>query len=104
MKDLTMNFIFISKEDEYFIGETKLVSDCTDWTPTTIIDDGWGLFEGKTMVSYKGYKGDLPRDDGDTASFSEFDIYYNNILINNKTYSEILSLIRDNKIENIITF
>ena len=56
-----MNFIFISKEDEYFIGDAKLISDCTDWTPNTIIDDGWGLFEGKTMVSYKDYKGDLPR-------------------------------------------
>ena len=67
------DFTFIAKkdEDEYFVGgtETKLSADCTDWTPNTILKNGWGLFEGKTMVTYKGYDGKLPRDDEDSASF-----------------------------------
>ena len=50
------DFTFIAKkdEDEYFVSgtETKLSADCTDWTPNTILKNGWGLFEGKTMVTY----------------------------------------------------
>jgi len=101
------DFTFIAKkdEDEYFVGgtETKLSADCTDWTPNTILKNGWGLFEGKTMVTYKGYDGELPRDDEDSASFEEFDIYYKGEQIDeNKTYTEIFSIIRDNKINQII--
>lgn len=99
-------FTFIAKTGEgewYFLGETKLISDCTDWLPTTRLKDGWGLFYGKTMIPYKGYQGELPRDDEDTGSFEEFLIYYKGEQVDEyKTYSEILSIIRDNKIKNII--
>lgn len=102
---ISKDFVFIAKTDDdpYFIGETKLSTDCTEWTEKTRLKDGWGLFEGKTNIPYKGYTGELPRDDQDTASFEEFDIYYKGKLLDeNQTCLQILSIIRDNKIENIL--
>ena len=106
--DFTKDFKFIAKTGEgewYFVGgqEVKILADCTDWLPTTRLKDAWGLFAGKTMIPYKGYQGELPRDDEDSASFEEFDIYYNGELIDeNKTYSDIIPIIRDSKIKNLI--
>lgn len=102
----TKDFTFIAKTGEgawYFIGETKLIGDCTDWTETTRLKDAWGMFQGKTNMSYIGYTGELPRDDVDSASFEEFDIYYKGHLLDeNQTYSQIISIIRDNTIENLL--
>ena len=61
-----------------------------------------GLFNGLTMVSYKGYDGELPREDGDTSDFSEFDIYYKEILINDMSYDELDLLIKSEKREERI--
>jgi hypothetical protein len=55
------------------------------------------------MVSYRGYVGELPRMDGDSASFDEFDIYYGEILINDMTYGNLMSMInRDRKLETLV--
>ena len=99
---LTDDFKFISNPDEYYIGETKCTGDYTDWKPTTKIEDGWGMFEGLTMVSYKGYDGDLPRMDEDTSSFSEFSIYYKGELINDLEYSDLESKIQSDNREDRI--
>jgi len=105
--DFTSNdFRFISNQDEYYIGETKCTGDGTDWNTTKKIEDGWGMFEGLTMVPYKGYDGDLPRMDEDTSSFSEFSIYYKGELINDLIYSDLQSKIlsdnREDKINRVL--
>lgn len=102
MIDFTKDFVFIAKK-EWFIGETKLIGDYTEWTEKTILKDGWGMFQGITNETYMGYNGELPRDDEETASFEEFDIYYKGKLLDeNQTCLQIISIIRDNKIENIL--
>jgi hypothetical protein len=105
------DFRFISKEDEdpYWVVGTVVncEGDYSEWKPTEIIEDfGWGFFNGLTMVSYKGYDGELPREDGDTSSFSEFDIYYGDVLVNEMSYGELELFIkaydRDCKIDEIL--
>lgn len=49
-----------------------------------------------------GYDGELPREDGDTSDFSEFDIYYKDILINDMSYDELDLLIKSEKREERI--
>lgn len=107
MIDLTSDdFRFISKEDEdtyWVVGSVvKCESVYVDYLPNKKIGDGWGLFNGLTMVSYKGYDGELPREDGDTSDFSEFDIYYKDILINDMSYDELDLLIKSEKREERI--
>jgi hypothetical protein len=67
------------------------------------IEKGWGFFRGLTYETYKGYNGELPREDEESCSFEEFDIYYNEVLINEfTTYGELKAIIREYKIDNII--
>lgn len=100
-------FLFTSKPDQYYIEghPVQCDSDCTEWKEDKLIQDGWGFFNGLTMVSYRGYDGELPRMDGDTSSFEEFDITYKGILINEMTYRELQNLIlsdsRDMKIDSL---
>ena len=81
------DFIFISKPEQYYIEghPVEIDSDCTEWKEDQLIKDGWGFFNGLTMVTYKGYEGKLPRMDGDTSAFEEFDITYKGVLINDLT-------------------
>jgi hypothetical protein len=98
-------FIFISKPDQYYIEghPVQCESDCSEWKNIKLIDDGWGFFNGLTMVSYKGYNGELPRMDGDSASFNEFDIYYKGILVNEMTYEGLYNMInRDTQLDKIL--
>jgi hypothetical protein len=98
-------FIFLPKPDQYYLGghPVECESDCTDWKEDKLINDGWGFFNGLTMVSYRGYVGELPRMDGDSASFDEFDIYYGEILINDMTWGSLMSMInRDRKLETLV--
>jgi len=101
------NFIFISKPNQYYIEghPVQIDSDCTDWKEYYLIKSGWGFFSGLTMVSYKGYDGELPRMDGDTSAFEEFDITYKGILVSEMTYGELEKLIladnRDEKINSL---
>ena len=101
------NFVFMSKPDEYYIEghPVQCDSDCTEWKEGKLIEDGWGFFNGLTMVSYRGYDGELPRMDGDTASFNEFDIYYKGIIVNEMTFGELKNLVlaysRDIKIDSL---
>ena len=99
------DFIFISKPDQYYIEghPVQCESDCSEWKNIKLIEDGWGFFNGLTMVSYKGYVGELPRMDGDSASFDEFDIYYGETLINDMTYGNLMSMInREIKLETLV--
>jgi hypothetical protein len=99
------DFIFISKPDQYYIEghPVQCESDCSEWKNIKLIDDGWGFFNGLTMVSYKGYNGELPRMDGDSASFNEFDIYYKGILVNEMTYEGLYNMInRDTQLDKIL--
>jgi hypothetical protein len=99
------DFRFVSRdeEDPYWVVGTVVncEGDYSEWKPTEIIEDfGWGFFNGLTMVSYAGYNGELPREDGDTSSFSEFDIYYGDVLVNEMSYSELELLVKSNNREN----
>lgn len=103
------DFRFISKkyinfkidENPYWVvgSVVNCEGDYTEWRDQKI-EDGWGFFNGLTMVSYIGYNGELPREDGDTSGFSEFDIYYGDILVNEMSYSELVSLVKSNNREN----
>jgi len=106
------DFRFIAKEDDdpyWVVGSVvECLGDYSDWDHNMKLEDGFGEFGGMTMVSYAGYKGELPRGDSDTSGFHEFDIYYKNILIENMemTYIElkqfIKSIDRDNQIYKIL--
>ena len=110
MIDFTSNnFRFISKEDEDPYWSTSVIceGDYTEWEPNEFIYDGYGFFRGLTMISYRGYNGELPREDGDrgyriASGFDEFNIYYGDILINDMTYSELELLIKSEKREERI--
>jgi hypothetical protein len=101
------DFLFVSKPDQYYIEghPVQCDSDCTEWKEDKLIEDGWGFFNGLTMVSYRGYDGELPRMDGDTSAYEEFNITYKGILINEMTYRELQNLIladsRDMKIDSL---
>ena len=48
------DFKFISNHGEYYIeGEVSCTGDYTDWNDLKNIEDGWGMFEGLTMVGTK---------------------------------------------------
>ena len=99
------NFVFMAKPDQYYIEghPVKCDGDYTGWKPNKIIESGWGFFCGLTMVPYKGYTGELPRVDGDTASFGEFDIYYKGTLVNKMTYEGLYNMItRDSQLDKIL--
>jgi len=112
------DFRFISRDesgDEYWVPGTEVTcsSDCSKWTENKIddltkckISDGWGFFKGLTNVSYRGYRGKLPRLDEDSSSFGEFDIYYKEDKIDHLTIEELINLIksesRNIKINSII--
>ena len=106
--DFTSNdFIFMAKPEQYYIEghPVQIDSDCTDWKEYYLIKSGWGFFSGLTMVSYKGYEGELPRMDGDSSAFEEFDITYKGTLINEMTFGELKNLVlahsRDIKIDSL---
>ena len=106
------DFRFVSKKDEdpYWVpGKVVVCEDIYDiGNPDLEIESCWGFFNGLTMVSYKGYNGELPREDGDTSSFSEFNIYYKDVLIENMkmTCMELeqfmKSIDRNNQINKIL--
>ena len=89
------DFKFIAKPDEYYVSGSEVTceGDYTEWKDGKLVSDGWGLFRGPTMVSYNGYRGELPRIDGDTSNFGGFIIYYRNTRIDHLTLGELKSLI-----------
>jgi hypothetical protein len=104
--DFTSNdFIFMAKPEQYYIEghPVQCDGDYTEWKPNKIVESGWGMFNGLTMVSYRGYSGELPRMDGDTASFDEFNIYYKGTLVNKMTYEGLYNMItRDSQLNKIL--
>jgi hypothetical protein len=101
--DFKNGFKFVARNETWFVGDVTLDSDCTEWHDSMAIEKGWGFFRGLTYETYKGYNGELPREDEESCSFEEFDIYYNEVLINEfTTYGELKAIIREYKIDNII--
>lgn len=102
--DFTTDFVFIANdEDGYYVKghPVELESDYTEWSDETDLCDGYGFFIGLAIVS----RDKPPTRKGDTdyqkllllASFSEFDIYYKDILLPvDMTYSELKTLILQN--------
>jgi hypothetical protein len=90
------DFKFVSKLDEYFVEGTSVEceDDFTEWKDDKIISTGWGLFRGLTNVTYQGYNGELPRIDGDTSSFEEFNIYWKDQRVDHLTYGQLKSVVQ----------
>jgi len=90
---------FISKSDEWFVSGTtvKLLADFSEDIragDTNTINSGFGLFEGYTNETYTGYDGELPRLDEETCAFSEFNMYYDSVKVNDYTIEELENLIK----------
>ena len=94
--DFTTDFVFIANdEDGYYVKghPVELESDYTEWSDETDLCDGYGFFIGLAIVS----RDKPPTRKGDTGYFSEFDIYYKDILLPvDMTYSELKTLILQN--------
>lgn len=90
-------FKFISREDCWYVEGTKCDCEFSFGQPKSdsIVEDNCGLFDGYTNETYEGYKGELPRHDGETCDFSEFDIYYDDKIVNNITYKELMNIIEN---------
>ena len=100
--DFKDGFRFAAKKNTWFVGDATLDSDCTDWYDSMVLEKGWGFFSGWTYESYNGYNGDLPRQDEESCSFDEFDIYYNGRLIKDfTTYGELKAIVRESRIDGI---
>lgn len=101
--DFKKGFRFVAREETWFVGDAALDSDCTDWNDSMAIEKGWGFFNGMTYETYGGYNGELPRQDEESCTFEEFDIYYKGMLIKEfTTYGELKAIIRDSKIDEVI--
>jgi hypothetical protein len=101
--DLKQGFRFVARKETWFVGEVALDSDCTDWHDSMVMENGWGFFSGMTYETYTGYNGELPRQDEESCSFEEFDIYYKGMLIEEfTTYGELKSIVRDSRIDDIL--
>jgi hypothetical protein len=92
---------FVSKGNEWFIEgtEAKLVDESyQEFKISDKFKNGWGLFQGKTNETFKGYSGELPRMDEKTCSFDEFYIYdENGFEISELTFEEYLQLLEEKK-------
>jgi hypothetical protein len=101
------DFEFVSKPGEWFEEGSKVQceGDFTSWRDFMKVCDGWGLFRGMTMERYEGYTGELPRIDGETSQFSDFQIFYKGEDVSQMNYGELRSLVtqdkRDEKIEDL---
>ena len=87
---------FISRPDEWFVeGEIcKCEFDYGEPNETDVVENNCGLFHGLTNETYKDYNGCLPREDGETCRFEEFDIYFGDEKINNWTYKELIEKLK----------
>jgi hypothetical protein len=95
---------FIANDDSWYVKNTevRLDIDCTQWKYEMLFEDGWGLFEGITTELYNGSnQEELYKLDGETCGFDEFDIFYNNIRINEFTFNDLILYIRKEKILRI---
>ena len=87
---------FISRPDEWFIegAVCECEFDYGEPEETDIIEDNCGLFHGMTNETFTTYTGELPRYDGETCPFNEFDIYLGDEKINNWTYKVLLEKLK----------
>ncbi len=100
---------FISKPEEWFVEGTECVIVIDDrvifpeYKAGDKFNEVFGLFNGITMETYKGYSGELPRLDGETCQFDEFYIYdeFGNE-ISELTLEEYEAVVRDSKLNKLI--
>ena len=58
-----------------------------------------GMFRGMTMETYEGYTGELPRLDGETSLFAEFNIFSKGKEVSEMSYGELRSLVAQENID-----
>lgn len=81
-----MQFKFIAKTNAVFVegSEVELVTGLTEWNPFDTIENGFGEFYGNTNT-----EGGLCMMGGEICNYDEFDIYYNDIRVNEMTFADI---------------
>lgn len=111
MKDIDWSRIkFFARKDTWFVDYSECVCKFDYGNSQHLLDDvvdnNSGMFFGKTNETFKGYDGELPREDEEGCAFDEFDIYFEGELINKITYRELLNRMkssdRDSKIKNVL--
>ena len=108
-EDILKTLKFKSRKDEWYIEGmwAELESNCHEFKDGQKIEDGWGLFNGWTNEPpYEGFNGLLPRWDGETCPYAEFDIFYefedgDYIQVNKLTFDEIKLIIMKRKKDEI---
>lgn len=81
-----MQFKFIAKTNTVFVegSEVELITDLTEWNPFDKIENGFGEFYGNTNT-----EGGLCMLEGEICNYAEFYIYYNDLLVNETTFTDI---------------
>lgn len=108
MKIEWSKFRFISRKDCWYIEGTNCICQFDYGEPKldSLVEQNCGMFSGLTNEIYKGYIGNLPREDEESCAFDEFDIYLNGELVNKLTYSDLIkrlkSIDRDLQINNLL--
>jgi hypothetical protein len=99
--EIILKLKFRSRKDEWYVentwAELESVIFYNEYKDDDVIEDGHGLFNGWTMKTYIGNTGLLPRWDGETCPFDEFDIFYTkddvHTQVNKLTIKELKDLI-----------
>lgn len=88
---------FVAREDIWYVSGSLCECECEVGNPQKsddIVEMNCGLFGGYTNEIYNGFVGELPRPDGETCLFEEFDMYYNDIPVNDITCGELYELMK----------
>jgi len=86
-------FLFISKGNWFKKGEEAFcIVTYSEPKMTDSVNDNSGLFEGKTIIGNA-----ILGSNSDACPFSDFDIYYNNIRVNDLTYIDLFKLMEGNE-------
>lgn len=107
-EEILKSLKFKSRKDEWYVEGTwaELESNCHEFSDDENIENGWGLFNGWTNETFDGFKGLLPRWDGETCVYKEFDIFYEfddktYIQVNTMTLGELSMIIRHRSIKKV---
>ena len=91
---------FVSRPDCWYVEGSVAICD-GGWFNSDnekYIEQMCGSFGGWTNETYHGYNGELPRYDGEICPFDEFDIYFNDTMVNELTTEEVRRLIKLDKL------
>jgi len=87
-------FKFIARPDTWYVEGSTATCEFDYGEPriTDIVENNCGMFRGYTNEIYEGFEGELPRPDEEGCQFEEFDIFYDDILVNPISYHSLIGL------------